>query len=83
MQSLTAREALDRHFLEMRAKLLEVAACLDRIDRGGGAKEDPRLAQLGQAIQLLQDPTDGRAEKVQLLFSLPYDPEWRERRRSK
>ncbi len=83
MKPLPAREALDRHFLEMRAKLLEVAACLDRIDRGGGAKEDPRLAQLGQAISLLQAPNDGRAEKMQLLFSLPYDPAWREARQSK
>lgn len=77
MTPLPAREALDRHFLEMRAKLLEVAACLDRIDRGGGAKDDPRLAQLGQAISLLQAPTEGRAERLQLLFSLPYDAAWR------
>ena len=75
MKTLTARDTLDRHYLEMRAKLIEVAASLDRIDRGG-AVDDPRLGQLRQAIEVLQQAGDGRAEKLQLLFSLPYDSEW-------
>lgn len=77
MKTLTPRETLDRHFLEMRAKLIDVAAGLDRIDRAGGAADDPRLAQLRQAIDALKQDADGRAEKLQLLFSLPYDPDWR------
>lgn len=77
MKTLTAREMLDRHFLEMRAKLIEIAADLDRIDRSDGPADDPRLALLRQAIDTLNQDGDGRAENLQLLFSLPYDPEWR------
>ena len=40
---LPADKALDAYFLEARSKLLDLAAILDRIDRGGGvAGDDPR-----------------------------------------
>jgi hypothetical protein len=77
MQPLPAREALDRYFLEIRSKLLDLAAALDRIDRGGGLPADPRLEQVRQALAVLQGAEAGRAERVQQLFSLPYDPAWR------
>jgi len=75
-------QVLDRDFLETRGRILEVAASLDRIDRAPGrAHEAPdrRLAQLRQAIEALLEPGPGRAETVQRLFSLDYDPKWRER----
>ena len=75
-------EVLDRDFLETRGRILEVAAALDRIDRAPGrAHEAPdrRLAQLRQAIEALLEPGPGRAETVQRLFSLDYDPKWRDR----
>jgi hypothetical protein len=82
---LTMRDAktvLDHDFLEARCKILEIAAILDRIDRAPGRPgehPDPRLAQLRQAIEALAEPGPGRAETVQRIFSLDYDPAWREK----
>ncbi len=79
MTPLPAAEALDRYFLEARCKLLEVAAILDRIGRGAGAAgadADPRLAKIRQALEVLQDPSGGRAERIQQVFSLEYEPGW-------
>ena len=69
---LTGAEALDRYFLEMRGKVIEVAAALDRIERASGgeaALADYRIAALGKAIKELLSPEPGRAERVQLLLS--------------
>jgi hypothetical protein len=76
---LSAAAALDAHFLEARSKLLDLAAILDRIDRGRAASEvagDPRLAKLRQALAVLGQSGPKRAEQVQALFSLEYDPAW-------
>ena len=76
---LSAPQVLDREFLELRAKVLELAAALDRIDRAdGSAADDPRLAKLHEGIDLLQAKSSDRAEQVQLLFSRPYDDGWPE-----
>ncbi len=81
---MTPRDAtnvLDRDFLETRAKILEIAASLDRHDRAPsrhGEKPDYRLAQLRQGIEALLEPGPGRAETVQRLFSLEYQPTWLE-----
>lgn len=74
-----AAEVLDREFLTMRSRVLDLAASLDRVDRAGSAADDPRWSKLRSAIEVLLAPTPGRAERVQLLFSLPYDEDWRER----
>lgn len=74
----TAPEVLDREFLEIRAKVLEVAACFDRLDRAPGTVEqDPRMVRLRQAIDLLLDAYPDRAERTQLVFSRKYDEDWR------
>jgi hypothetical protein len=75
---LPAPVALDAYFLEARSKLLDLAAILDRIGRGAAANgaEDPRLAKVRQALAVLADPSGGRAERVQRIFSLDYDPAW-------
>jgi hypothetical protein len=71
---------LDQEFLPLRAKLLEIAATLDRVDRAGGANdEDIRVELICQAISTLLRPDDDRAEQIQLLFSRPYDDEWQEK----
>jgi hypothetical protein len=73
-------EVLDREFLEARAKLLDLAAVMDRIDRAGGNVEnDPRLPRLRQALEIIGGSEPDRAEQVQLLFSLPYDEQWRQK----
>lgn len=78
---MTAPQVVNRYFLEMRCKVLEVAASLDRIDRAGDASDgdaDPRLVQLRRAIRVLLESGPGRAEKVQMIFSRDYNPNWRE-----
>jgi len=76
----TALETLDCHFLDTRHRILDVAAALDRIDRSdqpGAVNADPRLQQLRAAIGLLTDGKPDRAQRVQMVFSDPYDPNWR------
>lgn len=76
---MPAPAVLDREFLEIRAKILEIAASLDRLDRGDGdVQSDARLQLLRQGIDILQEAEGGRAERVQSLFSLAYDPQWRD-----
>ncbi len=79
MTPLSANKALDAYFLEARAGLLDLAAILDRIGRGAGgagAAADPRLANIRRALEILADESGGRAERVQRIFSLDYDPAW-------
>ena len=74
---LSAAEVLNREFLEVRAKILEVAAALDRLGRAAGeVDDDPRMKRIHEALQLLlQQPRD-RAEQVQLIFSRAYEEQW-------
>lgn len=80
LKPLPGNEALNQFYLEARARLLEVAATLDRFDRGGANADDPRLGLLRQAIHVLNQSTEkqatDRAEQLQLLFSRPYDANW-------
>ncbi|NBO90702.1 MAG: hypothetical protein EBV06_00050 [Planctomycetia bacterium] len=77
MKPLTAKTALDTFFLETRCKILDLAAILDRIGRGAGQVDnDPRLEKIRQALEILQDESGGRAERVQQLFSIEYDAAW-------
>jgi hypothetical protein len=74
----TAPETLDREFLEIRARILDLAASFDRLDRASGTvAQDPRMVRLYQALDLLQESRPDRAEQVLLLFSRPYDENWR------
>lgn len=76
---MPATKALDAYFLEARCKILEVAAILDRIGRGADASAattDPRVQKIRQALEVLQDPSGGRAERIQQVFSREYDPKW-------
>jgi len=79
MTPLPAAKALDAYFLEARSKLLDLAGILDRIGRGaeaGAVGQDPRLTNIRQALEILQDVSGGRAERVQRLFSLGYEVGW-------
>ena len=74
---LTAPEVLSREFLEIRCKILDLAAALDRLERAeGSVAEDPRLARVREALTVLQSGSDDRAEQVQMIFSRPYDDAW-------
>lgn len=75
-----AVEVLDAEFLPIRAKILEVAAALDRLDRARGSlANESRRAQLQAAIQVLLRPEDDRAEQIQLIFSRRYEDNWRDK----
>ncbi len=82
---------LDREFLPIRAKILEIASALDRIQRNDDNQNDDNKAddlrwqQLQAGIKILLEPETqpepqqrDRAEQVQLLFSRRYDEQWRE-----
>lgn len=74
---LTAPEVLQREFLEIRCKILELAAAFDRLDRAeGSVSKDARLARVQEALEILLDDKTDRAEQVQLTFSRPYDDAW-------
>lgn len=71
---------LDRDFLALRARLIDLAAGFDRIDRDTQtAKDDPRWRQLRRAIDVLASSETHRAERMQMHFSLAYDPAWHEK----
>ena len=74
---LSAPEVLNREFLEIRGKILDLAAAFDRLGRAEGAVEsDSRLTRLRDAIQIVLDEPEGRAEQVQMVFSRPYEDGW-------
>ncbi len=70
---MTKSQVLDRYFLEHRAKLIDLAAFLDRVDRapGGDNFHDPRLPALREALALLHDGQPDRARRVLERFSDP------------
>lgn len=80
MNTLPAQKALDYYFLEARCKLLDIAAILDRINRGQEAGAvltgDPRVDNIHKALEVLHDQSGGRAERIQRIFSLEYDATW-------
>lgn len=73
---MTPAPLLDREFPELRALLLQLAAALDRIERGQ-ALSDPRMEKVQSALKILAASGDRRAEQVQLVFSREYSPEWK------
>lgn len=79
-EPLTAPEIFDRVFLETRAKLLEVAATLDRLDRAEGTDtvtSDFRMEQIRKSISVIQNEAGSRAEQLQIIFSDEYEEGWK------
>ena len=78
MTPLLASKALDQFVLEARCRLLDMAAILDRIDRGTGAvSADPRVDRIREALAVLQGACGERGRSgIQRIFSLDYDPKW-------
>jgi hypothetical protein len=75
--SSTAADVLSREFLEIRAKILELAAALDRLDRAEGeVGADPRMERIHGGLAALAEAGPGRAEQVQMIFSLAYQEGW-------
>ena len=66
-------EVIGRYFLEHRAKLIDIAAFLDRVERAGGDMDDFRVLAMHQAIAELGIAGADRARRVQETFSDPTD----------
>jgi len=74
---LKTGEVLDQYYLEVRCMLLDIAATLDRLDAAAQRdqspipREDRRLKEIYQSLELLADPgaRPDRAERLLNLFS--------------
>jgi len=67
---MTRQQVLDLYFMDARFRLIELAAFLDRVDRGEGAA-DFRLAAFRNALRELDGNKPERAKQVLLAFSDP------------
>ncbi len=68
----TSQQVLDRYFLEHRAKLIDIAAFLDRVDRAGSTsngESDCRIAAFFKALDVLSDGRANRAGRTLAIFS--------------
>ena len=70
---MTREQVIDQYFLEHRARMLDIAAFLDRVDRASpaGEADDYRVKALIEALKLL---TDGECERVRRVLDLLSDP---------
>jgi hypothetical protein len=69
--------AFQREFLTIRGRLLDLAAALDRVERADGVVAgDARREAIRRSLEVLASAGADRAERIQLLFSLPYEENW-------
>jgi hypothetical protein len=66
--TLSTGDVIGMYFLEHRAKLLDIAAYLDRIDRASGPR-DFRDEAFREAIQILASSEPHRAKRILELLS--------------
>ena len=68
---MTQREVIDAYFLEHRAKVIDIAAYLDRLDRAdpGADDSDFRKSAFLNALAILVDGESHRAQRVLDLLS--------------
>jgi hypothetical protein len=67
---MTRQNLLDLYFMDARSKLIDIAAFLDRVDRGEG-EPDFRLAAFRKALEELQRHEPVRAKSVLMSLSDP------------
>jgi len=83
MNQRSGSVVFDESFLSVRAKLLEISATLDRVDRAverGDPLDENAVEQrerVDHAIRLLLSERSDRTENIQRLFSRRYRPNWR------
>ncbi len=67
---MTYAQAVDAYYLEHRAKLIDLAAFLDRLERTGHAGDDDfRVDAFRRALALLSDGKPERARRVLEILS--------------
>jgi hypothetical protein len=67
---MNRKTLLDLYYLDARARLIDLAAFLDRLDRADG-EPDFRLAAFRSALAQLPEGGPGRAERVLIALSDP------------
>jgi len=67
---MTRQQVLDLYFMEARAKLIDLAAFLDRVDRADG-EDDFRIKAFRRALAELPKSGPQRAKQVLLSLSDP------------
>jgi hypothetical protein len=78
------QQILQNDYLIARAKIIEVAAVLDRIDRSvaSGSSDpvysDPSYEKIQNAIAILSDAQPDKTRRIQELLSRPYTSNWME-----
>jgi hypothetical protein len=74
-------QVVEQEFLQVRAKILEIAAFFDRLEpvetKNVTNANEERLKLLRAGCELLLDSDGDKAARVQLLFSRKYDEQWR------
>jgi hypothetical protein len=73
-EPMTAKDILELYFIENRARLLDIASFLDRIDRYEGAEaacNDYRYRSFMNALKLLRSGGISRTSAIQTAFSDP------------
>ena len=69
---IKSKKALDTYFLDNRARLLDIASFLDRIDRyeySEEAKSDFRYQSFIKALHCLLESEKNRTKSIQMIFS--------------
>lgn len=67
---MTRQQILDLYFMEARAKVIDLAAFMDRVERASG-EEDFRMKAFREALQELEKGNSDRAKRVLLSLSDP------------
>ena len=70
---MTRQQVLDLYFMENRAKLIDIAAFLDRLERASG-EGDFRLDAFRQALTRLSGPSGLEADRARQVLLALSDP---------
>ena len=68
---MSRTQVVDAYFMEHRARILDLAAFLDRVDRAGPGADDFRMQAFRAAVSILGDGKPERARRVLELLSDP------------
>ena len=67
---MTYTQSVETYFMEHRAKLIDIAAFLDRLDRSPGrTADDFRIGAFHRALDVLRDGRPDRARRILDLLS--------------
>lgn len=68
--SMTRQQILDQYFMDARAKLIDLAAFIDRVERSAGT-DDFRMKAFRLALNELSKSQTDKAKNVLMTFSDP------------